>query len=83
MGQSSKDIIVCFENLTCIPNICGAIGGTRIPLVDLPNKKATLVSSDFVNRKKFHSIVLQAMCDADKIFWNVCVDQLGGVHDGG
>ncbi len=32
---------------------------------------------------KFHNIVLQIMFDVDKIFWNVYVGQLGGVHNGG
>jgi hypothetical protein len=66
-----------------LPNICGAIDGTPVPLADRPNRRVTLVTSDFFNRKKFHSIVLQGVCDANKIFWNVCVGQLGGVHNGG
>jgi len=82
-GQHLKDIIVCFENLICISNICGTIDGIHIPLADLPNKKITLVIGDFFNRKKFNNIVLQAMCDVEKIFWNVCVGQPRGVHDGG
>jgi hypothetical protein len=35
------------------------------------------------NRKKFHNIVLQVVCDVDKIFWNICVGQPRRVHDGG
>jgi hypothetical protein len=27
--------------------------------------------------------VLQVVCDADKIFWNIYVNQPRGVHDGG
>jgi hypothetical protein len=42
-----KDIITCFENLTSTPNICEAIDGTHIPLVDLPSKRITLVVGDF------------------------------------
>jgi hypothetical protein len=82
-SQSLKDIIVRFENLTSILNICGVIDGIQIPLANFPSKKVTFVMGDFFNTKKFHDIVLQAMCDADKIFWNVCVGQPGGVHDGG
>lgn len=37
--------------------------------------------NDFYNKKKFHNIVVQVMCNADKIFWNVCVDRPTGVHD--
>ncbi len=51
--------------------------------MDLPSKKVTLIVGDFSIGKKFHSIVLQATCDADKVFWNVCVGQPKGVHEGG
>ncbi len=77
--QHLKDVIVCFENLIGIPNICGAIDGIHILLANLPSKKVTLAIGDFFNRKKFHSIVLQAVCDANKIFWNVCASQPRGV----
>ncbi len=83
LGQSLKDIIARFENLTCVPNICGVIDGIHIPLADLPSKKITLAIGEFFNRKKFHSIVLQVVCDVDKIFWNVCGSQPRRVHDGG
>ena len=35
----------------------------------------------FFNRKKFHSIVLQGVCDTNRMVWNVCAGQPGGVHD--
>ncbi len=72
-----------FENLTSTLNICGAIDGTHIPLANLLSKKVTLATSDFFNRKKFHSMVVQVVCDANKIFWNICANQPRGVHHGG
>jgi hypothetical protein len=78
-----KDIIARFKDLIGILNICGAIDGIHIPLVDFPNKKVTLIVGDFFNRKKFHSIMLQVLCDVEKIFWNICASQPRGVHDGG
>jgi hypothetical protein len=54
-------------------NICGAIDGTHIPLASFPNKRVTLAASDFFNRKKIHKIMMQAICDAEKRFWNVYV----------
>jgi hypothetical protein len=36
---------------------------------------------DLFNKKKFHSVLLQAVCDAHGFFWNVCAGQPGGVHD--
>jgi hypothetical protein len=43
LGQCLKNIIVHFEHLTGLPNICGVIDGIHIPLVDLPSKKVMLV----------------------------------------
>jgi hypothetical protein len=51
-----KDIIAHFENPISITNICGAIDGTHILLVDLPSKKVTLFVNDFSIGK--NSIVL-------------------------
>ncbi len=51
--QCLKDIIAYFENLTCIPNICEAIDGIHILLMDLPSKRVTFASGDFFNRKKY------------------------------
>jgi hypothetical protein len=66
--------MTCFENLTSIPNICGVmiIDGIHIPFANLLSKRVTLVVGVFFNKKKFHSIVLQIVCDANKIFQNMC-----------
>jgi hypothetical protein len=56
LGQYLKDIITRFENLIGIPNICGVIDGTHIPLADFPSKKITLAIGDFLIGKS--SIVL-------------------------
>ena len=76
-------IINDFEKLTNLLNIYGAIDGIHMPLVEHLSKRITLAASDFYNRKKLHSIVLQGICNSKKIFWNVCIRQLGRVHDGG
>jgi hypothetical protein len=78
LGQRLKNIIVCFENLIGIPNICEVIDGTHILLVDLLSKRVTLAIRDFFNRKKLYNIMLQVVCDATKIFWNVYVSHLEG-----
>jgi hypothetical protein len=59
-------IIQQFEDLTSLPNICGAIDGTHIPLGERPNRKYTIIVVDYYNQKKFHNIVLQATCDTHK-----------------
>jgi hypothetical protein len=56
-------IIQQFENLIGLPNICGVIDGTHIPLAERPNRKYIIIVVDYYNRKKFHNIVLQAVCD--------------------
>ena len=77
------DIMERFRNSTGLPNICGAIDGTHIPLARRLSSDLTSMASDFFNRKKFHSVVLQGIYDMDRIFWNVCAGQPGGVHDVG
>jgi hypothetical protein len=66
-----------------LSNICGAIDGIHIPLAKRPNIRYILVTLYYYNWKKSHSIVLQVVCDTQKMFCNVCIGQLGGVHDGG
>ena len=82
-GDRLQNIIESFRNITGLPNIVGAIDGTHIPLSTRPNRRYTPMPSHFFNRKKFHSIVLQGVCDTKKMFWNVCAGQLGGVHNAG
>ncbi len=53
LGQRLKDIILCFEKFIGVPNICEAIDGTHIPLVDLLSKRVTLAIGDFFNRKSY------------------------------
>ncbi|KAG5870547.1 hypothetical protein JTB14_025892 [Gonioctena quinquepunctata] len=53
-----------------------AIHGTHIPIVSplfMPNK--------YLNRKQYHSIVLQAVCDASYIFTDCFAGCPGSVHD--
>jgi DDE superfamily endonuclease len=82
-GDRLQDIMERFRNSTGLPNICGAIDGTHIPLSRRPSGHLTPMAADFFNRKKFHSVVLQGVCDMDRLFWNVCAGQPGGVHDAG
>jgi hypothetical protein len=44
------------------------IDGTHILLANLLSKRVTLVVGPFFNKKKFYSIVLQVVCDANEIF---------------
>jgi len=80
-GDRLQRIIESFRDITGLPNIAGVIDGTHIPLTSRPSRRHTPMPQDFFNRKKFHSIVLQGVCDTNRMFWNVCAGQPGGVHD--
>ncbi len=72
------NIIKQFHDITSLQQIYGEIDGTHIPLSVKPNKQITSSVVDFYNRKCFHSILLQVVCDCD-FFWNACTGQPGGV----
>ncbi len=44
------------------------IDGTHIPLSEKPIKQITSFVANFYNKKHFHNIVFQAMCDCDIFF---------------
>ncbi len=48
------------------------IDGTHIPLSTKPNKQITSFVVDSYNRKRFHNIVLQVMCDCDFFLECMC-----------
>jgi len=77
-------IIAGYVESCGLPNVCGSIDGSHIPLQRKPDKRQTAVVADFwCRRKSFSSVVLQAVCDMDKVFWNVCCSGSGGTTDGG
>ena len=61
-GQAALNVIEKFEELQGFPSVIGAIDGSHIPIT--PPEAS---SQDYQNRKKFHSIQLQAVCDAELI----------------
>ena len=77
-GDRLQNIIESFWDIIGLSNIAGAINGTYIPLSMRSSKQYTPMPSDFFNRKKFYSIVLQRVCDLNKMFWNVCAGKPGG-----
>nr|GMC87602.1 putative nuclease HARBI1 [Ipomoea batatas] len=68
-----------FQELTLLPNVCGAIDGTPVRLHHLPSD--TINSSMYYCRYGFPSILLQVVADHKKIFWDVCVKSPGGFDD--
>jgi hypothetical protein len=72
-GHRLMDIIHKFRNLTGLPNVVGAIDDTHIHLSTRPQRDLTPILCDFFNWKKFHSVLLQAVCDA-KGFFLMCIE---------
>ncbi|KAI3446023.1 hypothetical protein Pfo_002688 [Paulownia fortunei] len=68
-----------FQELTSLPNVCGAIDTTPV--------KLHKISPDMINgsmyccKYGFPSVLLQVVADHKKIFWDVCVKAPGGYDD--
>jgi hypothetical protein len=71
-----KGIISKFKVLTCLPNVVNANDGTHIHLADCLNHKMTLATCDS-SIGNFLFDCFAKVCDANNIFWNVCVNQFG------
>ena len=71
--QSSID---GFERICCFPQVVGAVDGTHIEI-----RAPTECPEDYVNRKGFHSIQLQAVVDSSLRFTDIFVGYPGSVHD--
>lgn len=82
-GQRLRSITEKFRDITGMQNMVGCIDGCHIPLYEKPDRRKTPAAADFWNRKSFHSLLLQAVCDCDRIFWDVYCGQPGGCADGG
>eukprot|EP01018_Ginkgo_biloba_P023651 Gb_13946 [translate_table: standard] len=68
-----------FQTITLLPTICGVIDGMHIKLAKKPKKDET--PEQYMNRHHFYSVLLQGIYDAQKVFWDVCVNAPGGTHD--
>ncbi|XP_027921040.1 protein ALP1-like [Vigna unguiculata] len=68
-----------FEELTSLPNMCGAIDTTPVHLRSTPNSNPNL--NPYRCRYGYPSLLLQVVSDHKKIFWDVCVKAPGGTDD--
>ncbi|XP_063328757.1 putative nuclease HARBI1 [Pelmatolapia mariae] len=69
-------LISLFLLLQGFPGVIGCIDGTHIPII-----APSVNEGDYVNRKSFHSINVQIICDAANIITNVEAKWPGSVHD--
>lgn len=60
-----------------IPGTLGIVDGTHITITAIPNN----IEAPFVNRKNFHSINAQIVCDSDMFITNVNARYPGSAHD--
>jgi hypothetical protein len=78
-GTNLKRIIARFKAGTGLDNMCGSIDGSHIKLYKKPASK--YVPAQYWSRHDMHSILLQGICDYDRVFWSVACRQPGGCHD--
>ena len=65
-----------FYSMAGFPRVCGCIDGTHIRIL-APHDNPL----DYINRKGFHSINIQAVCDHRGIFTNIVARWPGSSHD--
>eukprot|EP01018_Ginkgo_biloba_P029127 Gb_19400 [translate_table: standard] len=75
-GQRLLQIIQGFKDLTGLPNMCGAIDGSHVKIHKRP-------SNEFIYKCRHHfvAVLLQAVSDHRKVFWDICVRAPGGTDD--
>jgi len=76
VGDRLMQVVQGFRSKRDIDGVVGAVDGCHIAIA-CPNENAC----DYVNRKGYHSVVLQAVCDNDLFFTDVYVGWPGSVHD--
>lgn len=75
-GPALRRVQAEFQEIAGFPNVIGAIDGTHIEI------SAPSINNDsYVCRKNFHSLQLQAICDANLRFINIFTGMCGSVHD--
>ncbi|XP_031266633.1 protein ALP1-like [Pistacia vera] len=70
-----------FEELTSLPNICGAIDGSHVKISNAQVKHVPGNQNQYRCKYGFNSVLLQVVADHRKIFWDVCVKASGGTDD--
>lgn len=75
-GDYAKAVVAGFKEKHGMDGVIGAIDACHVAIKCLRGK-----TSDYLNDKGFHSIILQAVCDHALTFTDVYVGWPGSVHD--
>ena len=75
-GERVQEIIESFELFNGMPRCLGATDGTHIPI-----KAPRIHPEQYINRKSFHSMQLQLVCDNEMVLTDVYCGWPGAVHD--
>ncbi|XP_062588274.1 putative nuclease HARBI1 [Saccostrea cucullata] len=75
-GNRARETKQQFLKIAGFPNVLGCVDGTFIGII-APNDN----EPDYVNRKGFHSLNVQAVCDANFRITSICAKWPGSVHD--
>ena len=79
MPRSASEIpgvISDFQAISGLPKVISAVDGSHIPMM-----APSVNGYDYVNRKQFHSINMQAISDVNLIFQDVVARWPGSHHD--
>ena len=75
-GNQLLKVIEGYEKTWGFPMCAGAIDGTHIPILAPSESHA-----EYINRKGYHSILMQAVIDCNYLFRDVVIGWPGSVHD--
>jgi hypothetical protein len=75
-GERAQAVVSGFKDMRGIDGVIGAIDGTHIS-ISAPKKEP----ADYINRKGFHSLNFQAVCDHTTCFTDIFAGYPGKVHD--
>ena len=75
-NECLQEIVEGFQSRWGFPQTVGAVDGTHIPILR-PQES----SSDYYNRKGYHSILMQGVVDFRGLFMDVNIGWPGKVHD--
>ena len=75
-GDDLLNVLQGYEERWGFPMCAGAIDGTHIPILAPADCHV-----EYVNRKGFHSIIMQAVTDCNYMFRDVVIGWPGSVHD--